>query len=298
MPLLLDPYKNMTGGEWLRGNLHAHSTRSDGERDPGAVIADYARRGYGFFMMSDHDRLATEEDYAGWGDAKGMVLIPGIEITAGGPHLLHVDARSRVEPSTIRQEVLCAILDQAERTGHGFCIVNHPNWGKGFDHCSLARLSEWMGYCGLEIFNGVIGRLYGSAYATDKWDMLLTAGRRVWGFANDDCHQARGDTELGWNVAYVRERTCAGVVEALRTGRFYGSSGVVIASIEVDGMTLRIKTENGRRVAAIVDSGRRLRVADAASLEMQVPDDCSYVRFECWGEGEQMAWTQPFFIEA
>jgi hypothetical protein len=28
-----------------------------------------------------------------------------------------------------------------------------------------------------------------------------------------------------------------------------------------------------------------------------VPGYAKYVRFECWGEGETFAWTQPFFIE-
>ena len=32
----------------------------------------------------------------------------------------------------------------------------------------------------------------------------------------------------------------------------------------------------------------------AASAEIEVPDDARYVRFACWGRGEQFAWPQPF----
>ena len=32
-------------------------------------------------------------------------------------------------------------------------------------------------------------------------------------------------------------------------------------------------------------------------LEVEVPADAGYVRFECWGAGETFAWTQPFFIK-
>ena len=31
-----------------------------------------------------------------------------------------------------------------------------------------------------------------------------------------------------------------------------------------------------------------------ASAEIEVPDDARYVRFACWGRGEQFAWPQPF----
>lgn len=285
------PYAHLTGGQWLRGNLHTHSNRSDGARPRQMIVDDYAARGYGFLMFSDHDRLTSESDLAAL-DAKGMVLVPGNEISAGGPHLLHVDADRRIEPARMRQE----ILNDIAAVGRGFAIVNHPNWQEAFNHCSIGQMREWWGYLGMEIYNGVIGRLYGSSYALDKWDMLLTEGRRVWGFANDDCHAARGDIELGWNVAYVREKTVAGVVEALRSGRFYASTGVEITAIRVNGLRIRIETANAQRIVAIQNSGQRIAVIDAPVLEIEVPDRAAYVRFECWGTGERMAWTQPFFV--
>jgi hypothetical protein len=294
MPSLIHPYRNLTGGAWLRGNLHTHSTRSDGERSPQAVVDDYARRGYGFLMFSDHSVLATEADLAAL-DSRGLVLMPGVEL-AGGPHILHVDAVRPLTPGVGRQQALNEIMAQERETGRGFAIVNHPNWEKEFDHCTMAQLREWTGYLGLEIYNGVINRLDGSPYATDKWDRLLAEGRQVWGFANDDSHRAMGDTALGWNVAYVKERTCAGVVEALRQGRFYASTGVVIRSIQVEGARIRIETENAHRLAAVRDTGARLAVRDDSLLEIEVPERARYVRVECWGQGEQMAWTQPFVV--
>ena len=68
------------------------------------------------------------------------------------------------------------------------------------------RLKAWSGCQGIEIYNGVIGRLNGSPDALRKWETPLTEGRRVWGYANDDSHAA-GDVALGWNVVYVNERS-------------------------------------------------------------------------------------------
>lgn len=39
----------------LRGNLHAHTTFSDGVRTPLALLAEYEARGYDFLAITDHD---------------------------------------------------------------------------------------------------------------------------------------------------------------------------------------------------------------------------------------------------
>ena len=291
---LVDPYGKLAGGQWLRGNLHTHTTHSDGARPPQEVIDDYAARGYGFLMLSDHDYLTSEAALKKL-DGRGMVLIPGNEISRGGPHMLHVDADRLIMPDGTRQQTLNAVLDAAKESGRGFAIVNHPNWQEAFDHATREQLGDWWGYLGMEIYNGVINRLDGSPYALDKWDLLLSAGRRVWGFANDDCHRAVGEIELGWNVAYVKEKTPAAVVEALRSGRFYSSTGVAIKSISVEGLTIRVETENAQRIVAIRDVGKRIATVEGPVMEIEVPAAARYVRFQCYGPGEKMAWTQPFF---
>ena len=295
MPKLVHAYDNLTGGQWLRGNLHTHTTRSDGSRAPQVVVDDYARRGYGYLGFSDHDQLTSDADIAQL-DSRGLVLIPGNEISRGGTHMLHVDAERFVEPAPARQIVLNDIAAAARATGRGFAIINHPDWLAEYEHASVAQLKEWTGFTGIEIFNGVLLWHDGSPYALRKWDILLSAGRRVWGFANDDSH---GDkhVELGWNTVYVKERTRAAVVAALQAGRFYASTGVTITGITVNGMTVRIETENAQRIVALQNTGKRLKWVDERVMEFEVPAKAKYVRFECWGPGERFAWTQPFFVD-
>jgi len=285
-----NPYRNLRGGEWMRGNLHTHSTRSDGKHPLQNVIDRYAKAGYGFLMMSDHDVFTSEQDYATV-KSRGMVLLPGNEITAMGVHMLHVHADRKVDPQEDRQRV----IDDVAR-GRGFTIVNHPTWFKEFDHCPFEWLERWQGYAGIEIYNGVIGRLHGSSYALDYWDRLLARGRHVWGYANDDFHNAAvGDFQLGWNVVYAK-RTAASVADALRHGRFYASTGVEITAIEVKGSRIRVRTRNAERIVAVRDVQQRIATVDKRELVIDVPEDARYVRFECWGRGEQFAWTQPFWI--
>jgi len=65
----------------LKGNLHAHTTFSDGRRPVDQVIARYGDLGYDFLAITDHDDR-VDSDY--WfqippGDDRLLVL-PGIEI--------------------------------------------------------------------------------------------------------------------------------------------------------------------------------------------------------------------------
>jgi hypothetical protein len=254
------------------------------------VIDDYAARGHGFLMISDHDVFTGAEQYAKV-NPRGMTLIPGNEISANGPHMLHVNAKARAEPHADRQQA----IDAALKAG-GFVVLNHPNWQTKFDHFPLSLMSELKGHAGIEIYNGVIGRLDGSPYALDKWDMMLNAGLRPWGFVNDDSHLAEGDCGLGWNCAYVPDRSVKSIVGALQSGRFYGSTGVKINSIEVNGNRIRIATENADRIVAMKHLAIRIKCVDAKEIEIEVPDNAKYVRFECWGRGESFAWTQPFWV--
>lgn len=290
MPSLDHPYTNLSGGQWLRGNLHAHTTRSDGRHDPQDLIDAYAERGYGFLGVSDHDmHLPTEEADAL--DRRGLVLLSCNEVTANGPHLLHVGAGRTVRPSWNRQRV----LDDIAGDGDTFSVLNHPCWQQAFDHWPTDLMLSLHGYAGIEVFNSCMLNDIGSAYAVSKWDVLLGAGRRVWAFAHDDTHAPR-DVGLGWNCVYAHDRTPAGVMDALRRGRFYASTGVTVTDIAVQRMRIRVETENAERIVAVLPHARRLAVADNRAIEVDVPAEEAFVRFECWGRGESFAWTQPFHV--
>lgn len=280
----------------MRGNLHTHTTRSDGACSLQAVIEDYASYGYDFLSITDHDMVADCALYESCASEAGdMILIPGNEITAGGPHIVHVDPQRLIEPLEDRQTV----IDQIRDSG-GFAIIAHPNAWNRFDHCPIERMEEWEGYLGIEILN-TLGWGGGSAYALNKWDILLSQGRRILGFANDDSHNP-GMVAKGWNMVYVKDPSPASIVAALEKGTFYASCGVTIIDIQVTATRIRIETEDAERIVAIGNVGSdfstRIGQVDETCMEIDFPEDRSFVRFECWGRGEKFAWTQPFYRDS
>ncbi len=291
MATITSPYR--PSGEWLRGNLHTHTTFSDGTRPPEEIIADYESRGYDYLAISDHDVFVDPETYRHRTD---MVLLPAVEVSANGPHILHINATDAVEPREDRQAVVTDIVGQG-----AFAVMNHPNWLRHFSHCPQETLEQVEGYAGIEIYNGVIERLPGSSLATDRWDRLLAEGRRIWGFGTDDCHRPE-DVGLGWSVVQADERTPEAVVDSLRTGRFYASTGVAIERIGASEDVVSLTTANAQRIRLISDYGVVQHTVDGHEATFRISDhlllgaDHTYVRIECYGPGGRMAWTQPFFL--
>jgi hypothetical protein len=276
------------GFTWLRGNLHAHTTLTDGTLPPEEVVASYERLGYDFLAISDHDLLVPPSEYQA---RTKMVLIPADEVTRNGPHILSVNIQEVIAPDADRQRP----INDTDAQG-GFTVLNHPNWQSHYNHFPQELMERLTGYLGIEIYNGVIERLEGSALATDRWDRLLASGRRVWGFAHDDSHAA-GDIGRGWNVVQATDRSVAAICDAIRSGRFYASTGVEITRIEVEGDTLSVAAPNAQRIRFLGAYGRELAYADASQASYRVTgDEGGYLRAECYGEGIRAAWTQPFFL--
>jgi hypothetical protein len=293
-PDLVSPYPEDDARTWLRGNLHTHTTVSDGDLPVEGALAAYEAAGYDFLAISDHDTLVDPVAYR---DVTDLVLLPAVEVTANGPHLLHVGARAAVAPEADRQAVLDGIGAR-----EGFAVLNHPSWKESYAHWSHEALTGLEGYAGIEIYNGVIERHPGAATATDRWDRLLSAGRRAWGYANDDTHRA-GEVALGWNVVRVEERTPAAIREALAAGRFYGSTGVEIRSIRAADGEVAVATSDAQRIRLVSDYGVVQQTVDGTDATFRIPDqlvhgsDHTYVRVECAGRAGTAAWTQPIFLE-
>ena len=65
---LLDAQKR-----FYKGNLHTHTTRSDGRKSPEDVMALYAANGYDFLALTDHWKVGSEAKY------ENMLVLPGVE---------------------------------------------------------------------------------------------------------------------------------------------------------------------------------------------------------------------------
>ncbi|MFO7532084.1 MAG: hypothetical protein R6W93_06450, partial [Candidatus Limnocylindrales bacterium] len=135
---------------WFRGNLHTHTTNSDGDSPPDEVVAWYRDAGYDFLALTDHDLLALLGDHAA--AAGPMLLVHGEEVTAGDVHVNGLGIRSTIPPiieATVA-ETLQRNVDAVVEDG-GLASVNHPNYRWQVGPADLIALR---GCRLLEVFNG------------------------------------------------------------------------------------------------------------------------------------------------
>lgn len=67
-------------------DLHAHTNRSDGAHDPADLVEYAAGRGVEVLAITDHDTMAGVAEAQVAGNAIGVRVVPGIELSIKVPH--------------------------------------------------------------------------------------------------------------------------------------------------------------------------------------------------------------------
>ena len=80
--------------KWFKGNIHTHTTESDGDETPEKVVRWFRRHGYDFLVLSDHNHVTLLNYGAGKRRFKRPLMIPGEEVSArikGGAIPIHIN---------------------------------------------------------------------------------------------------------------------------------------------------------------------------------------------------------------
>lgn len=295
---------------WLKGNLHAHSDRSDGDASPLEVARWYCRHQYDFLVISDHNLQVAVEPISQQLRAEGLslLLIPGEEVTTWWPnphrtlalHVGAIGARGTVGPASGEsvREVLRASLRRVEDAS-GMAILNHPNFWNSITPADLLALPH---LTHLEIFNGhPLTYSEGTAElppVEESWDRLLKAGRRVLGVAVDDAHDywefgaEHRNPGRAWVWVAATEKTEEAVMAALLAGNFYCSTGPRLLRADPKDGFLEVAADT-QGVIEFITGGEVIGVVRGKAARQQVPAG-SYVRGR-FRDDSGVAWTQPAF---
>jgi len=301
---------------WFKGNLHTHTTNSDGDASPGHVAGWYEAHGYDWLCLSDHNHLTVLEDERASG-GRWPMLLRGEEVTSlAGEVPVHLNAygiKRLVEPSTALT-VIDSLRDNVARirAAGGLAAVNHPNYKWAFSHSELLEVD---GYRFVEIFNGhpfVHNEGGGGSPGyVEIWDRLLSADRRVLGIAVDDSHHYTGEfgshrsnPGRGWVQVRSDRLSENGVMEALDRGDFYSSTGVVLGELASSEAEIKIEIEpesnrpdNVARYTTVFTGpdGRVLDRVEGNSAAYRPGKSDGYVRATVLSSRGTRAWTQPVF---
>jgi hypothetical protein len=293
---------------WFRGNLHTHTTNSDGDSPPEDVVAWYRDAGYDFLVITDHDFVTLPSDYASI--AGRMLLIAGEEVTAGSIHVNGLGIKGVVEPrlasSGRASDTLQENID-AVRAAGGVPTVNHPNYRWQLQPADLLALRG----CGLfEVFNAGpetnnLGRP-GNPSQEELWDLVLSTGKLYFGVAVDDAHHFRSwgrpysNPGRAWVGVEADSLDAPAILEAIDAGRLYASTGVAIHAVASSRDELALDIEPhwdlAYRTTFIGVDGRVLEVIDGVEPRFRLAGaPAGYVRARVDDSDGLSAWVQPMF---
>ncbi len=290
-------------GRWLKGNVHLHTSVSDGSQTPAEAARAYADEGYDFVAITDHtvpSRPSAEDDLP-------LVVLGGVELAGVendvGYHALCLGSFSDLPHG----DGLFAMLDACKAQG-GVIVLAHP-------HLMMHSLKDVVAYSfdGVEVYNA-LGELHARNANQAYWDyMMLGESTDVLGFAVDDAHGCgkppEGEPEyaywkLGWIVVNCREATSASVFEAVKKGNSYSSTGPSFESIEItEDNRIVLRTSPIRR-AWIIGRAWESRCKGMppagafTEIEFDQPEGWPYFRAEIEDEQGRRARTNSLLIRA
>ena len=108
-------------GSWVKGNLHTHTTNSDGLLSPSQIAFLYRANGYDFLSITDHNRLTDVEGLSS--RFEDFILLPGEEVNIGSLHLVAFNIEEEIRSNNSPEE----IIEEVSKQG-GEVIVAHPYW--------------------------------------------------------------------------------------------------------------------------------------------------------------------------
>ena len=296
-----------SSGDWLKAALHTHTTNSDGELAPRGLARHYGRAGYDVVALTDHWHRSEAPS------TPDLVVLPGVELNCLLPgdrdgHVLGIGIdRDPTELEGERRD-LEATADWIVHVG-GVAYLAHPYWTGarpgGVDLPSSVT--------GIEVFNAGCELEVGRGLSSVHWDELLDDGTLCPALTTDDSHHPGFDSGHAWT--WIRaERDRESVLDALRTGRFYGSTGPVIHDVEVTdaGVVVRctparsITLLAGRSSGSGVNAGRLGYRYGANVLEvssddwlvaarLDLPETAPFARLEVVDPAGHRAWTNPLW---
>lgn len=293
MKLIISTYGK--SGNWYKGNLHTHTENSPcGKYSIEKVIEMYTsyKMNYDFLAITDHYNLTELKNYY---DDDKIILFQGVEYKKAALQTLGINISKYVDDK-LNVDNHQQVFNESVKQG-GFNIICHPH-AFSDDYWPLEKLLRLKNYIGIEVFNNNVKHdNKGRAVASDLWDKLLSAGKKVYGFANDDMHvfpRAGG----AFNMVLCENRTKQDILKALSEGSFYASSGVFIDKISAEEDTITVTAEKlPVEFYFIGKYGEVLKRETGFSASYRCSGEETYVRVELRREDGAFAWTQPFFVE-
>lgn len=317
-----------------KGNMHCHSTLSDGKYSPEELKKRYKARGYSILAITDHEHL-NNNSYL---DDEDFITITSCEVAIKEfpkestlknfnmkvCHLNfyakqqdnvynffynsvydHFSAKERrssfKKPEFDIQrsygEGINELIKAANENGF-FVAYNHPRWSLE----NYREYSKYEGLWGVEVCNGSCNYSGLYEYNINVFDDFLRDGKRIFATSGDDNHNRMNDSFGTFVMVEADSLKYSNVIDSLLNGDFYTSTGPEIYNISYKDGKVYINCSNAKRISYST-RGRRACSVNAndneyiCSAVFELKETDGYFRISVLDEFGGIADSQAYFLD-
>lgn len=289
-------------GRYWKGNLHGHSSLSDGALSPQEVCARYRAAGYDFIALTDHFRgnygypLADTRPFR---DADFTTLL-GAELhapaTARGVewHILAVGLPLDFA-TPAPDETGPALAARAAAAG-AFIAIAHPHWYQltPEDGAALAAAHA------VEVYNHTSHVHCDRGDGLMFYDALLSEGRRLSALAVDDSHWKADDAFGGWVMVKAEANTPEALLAALHDGAFYATQGPELHEVHREGDEIVVTCSPANTIALVGPVSENVRALGTGLTGARLPLSRfagTWCRLAVTDAQGRRAWSNPLWLD-
>jgi len=290
-------------GTFYRGNLHAHSTNSDGTLTPQEVTTAYREQDYDFMAVTDHfmERFGYPVTDTSAYRTSDFTTLFGAELHGKGLengglwHILAIGLPLDFAPQSSDEDGP-EIAARARAAG-AFVALPHPQW------TGVSTKDA----CTIEDFDAIEVHNEGHTNDSDRgngWflaDLLSTAGERFSCIAADDAHfNLRPDRFGGWVQVKSESLEPDALLAALKSGRFYASTGPEIHNVTFtdDKIIVECSEADVVMVGGHASTCRYVRESGMTRAVFPIaPFETSFARVTVIDAHGKKAWTSPIWLD-
>ncbi len=215
-------------GSLYKGNLHTHTTVSDGRYSPQETVERYKKNGYAFLGITDHAHYGYYPEF----ETEDFLSIPAAEIHTrhgakwwhhlivfGDPETTKIPNHTTLGDRAHAHLTLQELVD-GMRERNNLVIYNHPYWSRT-DICDIVDLKNIVG---MEIYNHNCEASWKCGNSEVFYEHFLWHQNYIWCFGTDDAHGGTEDYCGGYITVKTDDFSHKGIIEAIEKGSFFASA--------------------------------------------------------------------------
>jgi hypothetical protein len=208
----------------LKVETHLHTLQSDGQHSVSAMLEACHSAGYDAVALTDHNTLSGLHEASVAAERLGLILVPGVEVTTFRGHAVVLGVTRVPEWRDLEVRGMDALAQDVHADG-GLLCVSHPA-ALGSPVCSGCAWAWPVESASVDLWEVFSAPRPSSDVPAELWRQWLAAGGHAAPVAAGDVHSTSAAARLKpATYVYARDRSPAAVIDALRAGRVFASSG-------------------------------------------------------------------------